>query len=207
MRIVKAHDERREEIVDAADKLFRSKGYDSCTINDILRSVSIAKGTFYHYFKSKEDVLDAVVDRYASLALGQVHEALQTTGLRPADKLLLAFQSMSVQHTFDDQLLDDLHDSGNALMHQKSLYRMVTGMGPILAGIVEEGSQAGAWRCRHPLPYMRIFLAAALSLMDEGIFQADADFQRSLLPALISVLEKMLEVPDDTFLSMVASPE
>lgn len=63
MRIVKEHDERKNEIIDTAAELFLDKGYDQCSINDILNSIGIAKGTFYHYFKSKEDVLDAAVNK------------------------------------------------------------------------------------------------------------------------------------------------
>ena len=59
MRTVKEHDARKNEIIDTAAALFTDKGYDQCSINDILNSIGIAKGTFYHYFKSKEDVLDA----------------------------------------------------------------------------------------------------------------------------------------------------
>ena len=50
MRQVKDHYERKNEIIDVAEVLFYSKGYESCTINDILKEVGIAKGTFYHYF-------------------------------------------------------------------------------------------------------------------------------------------------------------
>ena len=56
---MKEHDERRNEIINTAAVLFMEKGYDRCSINDILNKIGIAKGTFYHYFKSKEDVLDA----------------------------------------------------------------------------------------------------------------------------------------------------
>ncbi|MDF2532153.1 MAG: TetR family transcriptional regulator [Clostridia bacterium] len=63
MRITKEYDERRNEILDTAEKLFHAKGYEKCTVNDILKEISIAKGTFYHYFRSKEEVLDAIVSR------------------------------------------------------------------------------------------------------------------------------------------------
>ena len=63
MRVVKEYDERKNEIIDTAAFLFMEKGYDRCSVNDILNKIGIAKGTFYHYFKSKEDVLDAAVDK------------------------------------------------------------------------------------------------------------------------------------------------
>ena len=61
MRVVKEYDERKNEILDASEKLFLEKGYVQCTIKDILKAVDIARGTFYYYFESKEEVLDAVI--------------------------------------------------------------------------------------------------------------------------------------------------
>ena len=52
-RIIKEADERRNEILDAAETLITEKGYSKTTIIDILNQVGIAKGTFYYYFKSK----------------------------------------------------------------------------------------------------------------------------------------------------------
>lgn len=63
MRVVKEHEERRNEILNTAQTLFVTKGYMKTTINDILQAIGIAKGTFYHYFKSKEEVLDAIIER------------------------------------------------------------------------------------------------------------------------------------------------
>jgi len=55
MRIVKEYDERRNEIIDTAKKLFITKGYNKSSVNDILNEIGIAKGTFYYYFASKEE--------------------------------------------------------------------------------------------------------------------------------------------------------
>lgn len=58
MRFSKKPDERKNEILDAAEMLFGTKGYSKTTNNDILNEVGIAKGTFYYYFQSKEEVMD-----------------------------------------------------------------------------------------------------------------------------------------------------
>ena len=66
MRIVKEPEERREEILDAAEKLFAAKGFDSTSTGDILDAVGIARGTLYYHFKSKEEILDGVIQRRCS---------------------------------------------------------------------------------------------------------------------------------------------
>lgn len=60
-RIVKDPDERRTELIAAAQRLFYTKGYERTSINDIVTEVGVAKGTFYYYFDSKTAVLEAMI--------------------------------------------------------------------------------------------------------------------------------------------------
>ena len=69
MRIVKEADERKNEILDAAARLFMEKGFDRTSANDILAAVGIAKGTLYYHFKSKEDIMDALIERQTTQIL------------------------------------------------------------------------------------------------------------------------------------------
>ena len=51
----------REHIVEAADRLFYRQGYEHTSFADIAQAVQISRGNFYHHFKSKDDILDAVI--------------------------------------------------------------------------------------------------------------------------------------------------
>jgi hypothetical protein len=95
-----------------------------------------------------------------------------------------------------------MHKTENALLHQKTLNQIVTAMAPLLVKIIKEGIEKKVWRCRFPLEYMQIFLASSLTLTDEGIFELDADSQVKVMAALISILEKMLDVPEDSFMKL-----
>ena len=61
-RIIKKPTERRSDIVNAARYLFQSKEYDKTTMQDVMDYLGIAKGTIYHYFESKEAILEAVIE-------------------------------------------------------------------------------------------------------------------------------------------------
>ena len=63
MRVVKSAEERKNEILDVAEQLFAEKGFDNASTNDIIKKIGIARGTLYHHFTSKEEILDAIVDR------------------------------------------------------------------------------------------------------------------------------------------------
>ncbi|MBN2788646.1 MAG: TetR/AcrR family transcriptional regulator [Candidatus Delongbacteria bacterium] len=71
-RVVKEYSERKNEIIDIAQKLFYQKGYDATSIANIIEVVNIAKGTFYHYFKSKEDLLYQLTKRQGENILQKV---------------------------------------------------------------------------------------------------------------------------------------
>lgn len=70
--------DRRERIIGAAWKLFREKGFAETTINDIINEAGISKGTFYYYFRSKDDLLDTL-----SEILDREYERLD--GVEPQD--------------------------------------------------------------------------------------------------------------------------
>ena len=199
MRVVKEHDERKQEIIDTANRLFSKKGYSQCSINDILNEIGIAKGTFYHYFRSKEDVLDAVIGSITREVMVKVNSVASNEKLRAEEKLLGVFLSMRIDEIENDDFLEDIHKVENALMHQKSLASMVKMLTPVLTEIVLEGITEGVFRCKYPKQYIEIFLASSLTLLDGGIFEVDEKQYTMTLMALISLLEKMLEVEDGAF--------
>ena len=63
MRIVKEAEERKNEILDVAERLFGTKGFDNTSTNDILNEIGIARGTLYYHFKSKEEIIDALSEK------------------------------------------------------------------------------------------------------------------------------------------------
>ena len=81
MRIVKEAEERKEEILDAAEKLFGTKGFDHTSTNDILEAVGIARGTLYYHFKSKEEILDGVIERISNRLMLDAGKVIRDTEL------------------------------------------------------------------------------------------------------------------------------
>lgn len=199
MKVSKEYNERRKEIVDAARRLFSTKGYNKCTVNDILDAVGIAKGTFYYYFSSKEEVLDAIINRVAEIVVARAEEVVSNSELSPVMKMVNTLLSMRVESEVDNDLMEELHKPENALMHQKSLSLMVTRVTPILVKVVDEGISQGIFKSDFPTQYMQIFLTSSITLLDDGIFQVKPEEQQMTLRALVALLEKMLGVADETF--------
>ncbi|NLC18650.1 MAG: TetR/AcrR family transcriptional regulator [Clostridiales bacterium] len=198
MRVSKEHDERRNEILDTAAELFEAKGYNKTTINDILNKIGIAKGTFYYYFKSKEEVLDAIIERLNEGALIRAKLIKERSDLSPIEKILQLILALRMEEP-KSGVMDELHNPENALMHQKTLTGIVNGLTPILTDIVDEGIQAGVFSTPYPKETIQIMLTAALTLTDEGIFSLTDEEKQRLLQAIIYSLETLLGAKPGSF--------
>lgn len=199
VRIVKAPEERRAEIVETADRLFRQHGYAKCSVEMIIREIGIAKGTFYYYFKSKPDILEAIVDK----TLSQIVE--MATGI--ADKPSLnAMQKMKVllgnSHIGDDDSLDVaqmLHLPENRELHELTNIQTVLKLSPILARIVEQGIGEGVFDVEKPLETIQFLFAGAQFLTDGDMFAFSEAELRTRRLVMQSVIEKALGAEPGSF--------
>ncbi|WP_282182638.1 TetR/AcrR family transcriptional regulator [Aliiroseovarius marinus] len=198
-RIVKAPEERRAEIVDTADRLFRQHGYAKCSVEMIIREIGVAKGTFYYYFKSKPDILEAVVDK----TLGQVVEMAQSVADAPA---LSAMQKMEAllggSHIGNDDSLDVaemLHLPENRELHELTNIQTVLQLSPILAQIVEQGVGEGVFDVEKPLETIQFLFTGAQFLTDGGMFGfSDAELRARRLVTQ-TIIEKALGAKPESF--------
>ena len=144
MRILKEAEVRKAEILDAAEQLFTTKGYVKTTITDILNAVKIAKGTFYYYFKSKEEVMDAIVSRIIDYEVLQAEMIASDESKTPVEKIFAILMGQKPQkESSKDKLIEQFHMPSNAEMHQKSLSKSILSLSPILADVVKQGNDKG----------------------------------------------------------------
>ena len=66
----------RQEVLSAAADLFRTKGYDATSVDDIALAANVAKGTFYYHFKAKEDLVFALQDAELKVAVERVEKRI-----------------------------------------------------------------------------------------------------------------------------------
>lgn len=91
-RITKSAAERRREFITTAQQLFYSKGYESTSVNDIVKEIGVAKGTFYHHFDSKMAVLQAMVDELLNQQVALLHDIIADETVSAIPKWQKAFQ-------------------------------------------------------------------------------------------------------------------
>lgn len=192
MRIVKEHDERRNEIITTAEEFFLTKGFNKTTVNDILKRIGIAKGTFYHYFVSKEEVLEAVIGQIIDQEILRAKEIQQSNDT--ALEKLIAFLSQNNQEdTRKEEIVDKFQMPENALMKQRALEETINQVCPVLAEIIEAGRQQGEFRTEHPLESIQ-FLIAGIQTMFDNIEKLSPETIQSRVIAATDLIYKVLDI-------------
>jgi AcrR family transcriptional regulator len=197
VRTVKNPEVRRQEIIAAARQLFQAKTYEATSMNDVMDALGIAKGTIYHYFKSKDELLAAVVETIVSDGLPAQHIAAETPG-NALDKLrvLIAATNLAAEH---DVILEHLHQPANLGMHTRLLAAAFAEQAPLYAELIRQGCEEGIFHTEHPLECAEFILAAVQFLTDVGIYPwTQEDLHRRVL-AFPALIETQLKAPAGSF--------
>ena len=139
---------RLDELMNAAERLFLDKGVESTTINEIVEAAEVAKGTFYHYFSSKNEIQEALGKRYTNQFLASLETAVGACAQGDWIGQLRAWIYASVVTYVETFPIHDIvytnhhhHDRSNqaknAILDQ-------------LLGIIEGGMAAGLWAPENP---------------------------------------------------------
>jgi AcrR family transcriptional regulator len=148
------HTVRKEAFLEAAQRLLQTKGYEAMSIQDLLEELGVSRGAFYHYFDSKQALLEAVVDRITDAALGAVEPVINDVSLPAADKLTRVFADIGRWKTARRALVLSLMEvwmsDENAIYREKIRQRLMTRLAPLLAQIVQQGIAEGAFTARSP---------------------------------------------------------
>ena len=104
VRITKATEERRLEIIETAKKLFSERGFSNTPVDAIIKEMGVAKGTFYYYFKSKEEVLAAIVDQTLDQIVKMAEQVAEDASMNALTKmeLLLSNSQLGDEETAED---------------------------------------------------------------------------------------------------------
>lgn len=195
MRVVKEAEERRNEILDAADELFGQKGFDGTSTNDILEKVGIARGTLYYHFKSKEDIMDALIERYNVRLLSVAQEIAADRSIPVIERIVRVVMSMNVSEGSGGsgkEIMEHIHKPQNALMHQKIQKVIISDVTPILTGIIKEGIEQGLFSTPFPYECMEMIVTYSNTVFDDDMVEMTNEERVSRMQALVFNTERLL---------------
>lgn len=183
---------RKNEILDAADELFRQKGFDGTSTNDILEKVGIARGTLYHHFKSKEDIMDALIERYSARLLGAAQEIAADKSISVVERIIGVVMALNISGGNSEEIMEHIHKPQNALMHQKIQKVIINGVPPILTKIIREGIEQGMFNTSFPYECMEMVVIYATTIFDNDMVTMTNEELFSRMVAFICNVERLL---------------
>ncbi len=210
--------QKRNAILDAVSRLLYRKGYEQMTIQDIVDDLQLSKGAFYHYFDSKQALLEALVQRLLDqMEEGFLLPLMHNAELSALDKLQRFFDTLNQGKLAQKDVLLALlrvwYTDDNAIVRQKLQIAGTKRALPLLTQILRQGREEGILAVNSPEQVAEVVLVLLRGLqtaLDQLLLQAVTE--RDILPGvqrIIAVytdaLERILGVPSGSLL--LASPQ
>lgn len=158
---------RMNEILDTAEPLFYSKGYIQTTIADIVNIMGVAPGTIYYYFKSKEAILDAIINKHVGIFSEQIQLIADSADIDSATKLQEIIRKLfvSTRHNNNKLLFEFLHNDDNMHMLQRIEVQSKLLLFEPLCQILQQGMAEDVFHTANPVVITNIILALLYSLI------------------------------------------
>jgi len=189
---------RKEEILAVASKLFLTKDYEQTTMSEIMGILNIAKGTIYHYFRSKEALFEAVIESIAEDNIKKMESLLKNSSANAMQNLKLLIEAGNIAQE-NEKIVEELHNPGNNAMHTRLLAAIITKQAPLYAKVIKQGCKEGIFKTQAPLECAELILSGIQFLTDIGVYPwTDATLARRQ-KAFPKLIEQILGAPKDSF--------
>ena len=154
VRVVKEYDERMNELLDTAQKLFFGKGYDQTSVNDIIEMVGVAKGTFYYYFKSKDELLNKLVVRFSDQIMKNIRPIIAKKDINALDKFNEVMAVSRNMKAANKELmilfLRLMYKDENLIIRHRIFKDSIKTIAPELTKIIKQGVEEGIFNTPYP---------------------------------------------------------
>lgn len=179
----------KSEILDAAQKLFLSKGYEETTVADVMEEVGGAKGMFYRCFQSKEEIMQALGDRmfFENNPFESIKERNELNGLQKIRALLVLNQSDEDRDNLNVQAIPILKDPRILATAIEANRRVLT---PLWFELLEEGQRDGSIQTEYTKELSELLPLINFWLMP-SVYPATVEELDHKFHFIIDVLAKM----------------
>ena len=185
-------EQTRNFILETAFRLFIEKGYERTSIQDIIDQLGgLSKGAIYHHFKSKEDILDAMIERMTGSLVAKASEIVENKDVPVLQRLTLMMMALNVNNDLGHEIMEQIHKPQNALMHQKMQERLLAGVNPIVTSLIEEGIAQGICQTDYPAEVAEMTLLYSNTVFDD-LAPLGAEERQRKIAAFIYNLERLL---------------
>ena len=203
----KGYNEKKDKILQAANTLFLEKGYGSTSVDEILESVKISKGTFYHYFNSKAELLESIIDEFTNSFIIHLRPIVDNKNMSAIEKLNAYYvlnQTMKKENkALFMQAAAVWYKEDNLLYKQRLNKSLIDALTPQVEKILIQGSQEGVFDIIEPYETALLINHLGFSLRDrmlEEFLKKKPDMKKvqDAVKTHQRGVEKILGIPGDS---------
>lgn len=188
--MAKTKEERRNEIIETAGKLFEEKGYEQTQVQDIVNEIGVAKGLFYYYFKSKDEVMEELADRYADAIIDAVNKLIDKD-IATFDKINRIFQIFidSAEKKFG--IFMGILNVKNGITHERIFFNVGKKMVPLVTELILSGNDNGECNCSDPKFITEFLISGLFNIMNQISPDEKIDYLKEKLPTIKNIILKL----------------
>lgn len=188
--MAKTKEERRNEIIETAGKLFEEKGYEQTQVQDIVNEIGVAKGLFYYYFKSKDEVMEELADRYADAIIDAVNKLIDKD-ITTFDKINRIFQIFidSAEKKFG--IFMGILNVKNGKTHERIFFNVGKKMVPLVTELILSGNDNGECNCSDPNFITEFLVSGLFNIMNQISPDEKIDYLKEKLPTIKTMILKL----------------
>ena len=188
--MAKTKEERRNEIIETAGKLFEEKGYEQTQVQDIVNEIGVAKGLFYYYFKSKDEVMEELADRYADAIIDAVNKLIDKD-IATFDKINRIFQIFidSAEKKFG--IFMGILNVKNGITHERIFFNVGKKMVPLVTELILSGNDKGECNCSDPKFITEFLVSGLFNIMNQISPDEKIDYLKEKLSTIKTMILKL----------------
>ena len=146
-----------DTILSVSEKLFLEKGYEKTTTQEIVNATGLSKGTLFHHFKSKEDILAGVLDKHNDNTAQDMHKWLSEMEALPAKEKIVGLFNRFYDEAERTPLSKLALISQSPRLILEDLRVWAKKITPIITGLIKEGNQDGSIKTDFPEECAQLF--------------------------------------------------
>ena len=182
--------ERRNEIIETAGKLFEEKGYEQTQVQDIVNEIGVAKGLFYYYFKSKDEVMEELADRYADAIIDAVNNLIDKD-ISTFDKINRIFQIFIDSAEKKSGIFMGILNVKNGITHERIFFNVGKKMVPLVTELILSGNDNGECNCSDPKFITEFLVSGLFNIMNQISPDEKIDYLKEKLPTIKTMILKL----------------
>ena len=192
-----ANNQKYDQILDALEMLLSQKHMQDISVSEIAQAAGIAKGSIYYYFSSKNEILEALIERRYKQPLETAKHLAEQTDVSPFTRMAMIFQACrnSSSAFLKTEVGTGAAAQEKAFLHQKYMHHLISELKPVLAEIIRQGTQTNVIHCEHPEALAEIVLIILTVKLDNTLVPSSKEEIEDTICGLISLLEKGTENP------------